>query len=276
MATRQLALTKFQRLRIRLRGIPVFLYHGLTNVVDAKVPAREKKYWLSAAQFQAHLSQIHREGSQVVLLRGLWNRTAVLNHEKPLAVLTFDDGRASDYQIAYPLLLEADARAEFFVNTATIGEPGFLTWQQVSEMHRMGMSFQSHSHDHIDLSRLPARMVARQLRESKHRLEDRLGYSVDFLAAPYGILNNHIVEVAQEEGYRAVCNSRSWPALPGAPIVNRIAVYRHTMPREFHQLLARRPGPFAKRTARTTLIFLPKYLLLHFRSPQPGMCASEE
>ena len=55
---------------------------------------------------------------------------------------TFDDGRATDYEVAFPLLLAAGVRAEFFVNTATIERAGHLTWSQIMEMHRAGMSFQ--------------------------------------------------------------------------------------------------------------------------------------
>ena len=62
-----------------------------------------------------------------------------------------DTGEAA--AVGDPLLVEASlglgeaagARAEFFINTATIGQPGYLTWGQVAEMHRAGMSFQSRS-----------------------------------------------------------------------------------------------------------------------------------
>ena len=51
---------------------------------------------------------------------------------------------------------------------------------------------------------------------------------VDFLAAPYGLLDRRVLDTAREVGYQAVCGSLSWPARPGAAIVNRVAVYRNT------------------------------------------------
>jgi peptidoglycan/xylan/chitin deacetylase (PgdA/CDA1 family) len=196
----------------------------------------------------------------------MWAGLAGRENGGPSVVLTFDDGRASDFEVAFPLLLEAGTRAEFFVNTAAIGRPGFLSWRQMAEMQARGMSFQSHGHDHVDLTPLPRRVVEWQLDESKRRLEDRLGSPVEFLAAPYGRLSRRVVEVAGQVGYRAVCTSRSWPARPGARLVDRIAIYRHTTPGEFSRLLGGHAIPYVIRAARATLLFAPKRLLLR-RAP---------
>jgi len=261
---------------LRLGGVPVFVYHGLTSSAETEMPLRERKYWVSMSKFQGHLNEIQAEGYRVTLLRELWNPTDTLNSEKPVVVLTFDDGRTSDYQVAYPLLLEAGVRADFFVNTATISKPGFLNWQHIAEMQRAGMSFQSHGHDHVDLSRLPLHALEWQLGNSKHLLEDRLGCAVDFLAVPYGLLDRRVVEVALQVGYRAVCTSWSWPARPGVRTVNRIAVYRHTTLREFQRLLLGSPVCYAARTARTVFLYLPKHLLLRFWPNRLGVRILEE
>lgn len=276
MATDQLASAKFQRPQLRLGGLPVFLYHGFSASSGVEIHPRKRKYWISEIQFRGHLEQIRRGGYHVVPLREAWSDDgALLARNSPL-VLTFDDGWASDYQVVYPLLLDAGVRADFFVNTATIGEQGFLSWQQIVEMQRTGMSFQSHSHDHVDLVRLPARLLEQQLRDSKRGLEDRLGCSVDFLAVPYGLLNSRVVEVARQEGYRAVCTSWSWPAWPGVRTVNRVPIYRHTTSREFSQLLAGNPVFYLARVTRWALAYMPKRLLLRFRPDQLTVCVLEE
>lgn len=258
--------------RLRLGGVPVFTYHGLLHSEEIEVPSRERKYWIPGARFREQLNQIRGSGYQVRLLGELWNATDTPQALGPSAVLTFDDGLASDYEIACPLLLEAGMRATFFVNTATVGERGFLNWGQIVEMQRGGMSFQSHSHNHVYLTWLPIGQLERQLRESKRMLQDRLGQSVEFLAAPYGDLNGRVLEVARRVGYRAMCNSRSWPTRPGERTANRVVVYRHTTPREFHQLLTGSPVCYAARAARETLKSFAQRLLLRFwPSPPPGM-----
>ena len=271
MATGQLI-----RGRLGLGGTPVFLYHGLTLSSIPGYPLGERKYWVSAAQFRDHLALTRREGHQVVLLRDFWNSADGSKRQHLPVALTFDDGNCSDYEIAFPLLLEAGNRAEFFVNTAAVGRKGFLSWQQINEMRRAGMSFQSHSHDHVDLSILPLRERERQLKLSKQILEARLGREVEFVAVPYGGLSTEVVEVAMQVGYRAVCTSRSWPAQPGAQLVNRAVVYSNTSPRAYEGLLVGRPTSYAIRTAREAILFLPKRVLLRFLRPQAVAAALED
>ncbi len=275
MATGQLASTLIRRLPPRLRGVPVFLYHGLTAGTPVEGPSREEKYWVSANHFRDQLKLIRQAGCRVALLRALWSVGEATDAPRPGAVLTFDDGRASNYEVAFPLLQEAGVSGEFFVNTSRIGEPGFLSWQQMDEMHRAGMSFQSHSHEHVDLSRLRPSELARQLGASKQLLEDRLGRSVEFLAVPYGLLNEQLVKVAQQLGYRGVCNSWSWPVRPGARLVSRVPVYRRTTPDQFRGFLAGDAVCYVARAARTALFYLPKQVLLRYCPSLLGVQVSE-
>ena len=270
MATGQLI-----RGRLGLSGTPVFLYHGLTLSSIPECPLRERKYWVSATQFRDHLACIRREGHQVALLREFWNSADESKRQHLPVALTFDDGNCSDYQIAFPLLLEAGYRADFFVNTATVGTKGFLNWQQINEMQRAGMSFQSHCHDHVYLSRLPLGETERQLKLSKQILEARLGREVEFVAVPYGDLSSKTVAVAMRTSYRALCTSWSWPARPGANLVNRVAVYSSTGQRAYTELLAGRPVSYATRAAREAALFLPKRVLLRFLRPQPVATVQE-
>lgn len=266
MATRQL-IPGCQPL-LRLAGVPVFVYHGLTKGGDSSPPTSEKKYWLMPDQFRSQLREIRGCGQQVARLHELWNSPN--GNLPPAIVLTFDDGLASDYEEAFPILLENAAGAEFFVNTATIGHPGFLTWRQIDEMRRAGMSFQSHSHEHVALSTLPECELRRQLKDSKQILEDRLGKPANFLAAPYGVLNRRVVEAALEAGYQAVCSTRSLPARPGAKVVNRVVLYQYTTPRQFRRLLDRRLLGYLSRMA-----WAPLYRAKSLLSRLPAICFSD-
>jgi peptidoglycan/xylan/chitin deacetylase (PgdA/CDA1 family) len=180
-------------------------------------------------------------------------------------VLTFDDGRAADYEVAFPLLLAAGARGEFFINTAKVGRPGYLTWSRIDEMHRAGMSFQSHSHDHIPLPTLPARLLRNQIRTSKRLIEDFLGRGVDFLAAPHGLVDRRVVDAAQDAGYRAVCVSRGWPARPGGDVVSRVTVLRDTTDAQFGAILARQPQAYLPAVARALVTRLQHRVALRRR-----------
>jgi peptidoglycan/xylan/chitin deacetylase (PgdA/CDA1 family) len=258
MGTGQLANATPHRLVRRLEGSPVLTYHGITDGSRPPVSRREQKYWISASQFQKHVEFFRCAHCQVTALADFWSSPAVA---ESLVVLTFDDGRASDYEMAFPRLLEAGFEATFFVNTATIGSAGHLTWSQIQEMHRFGMAFQSHSHDHLYLSELPPIEIEEQLVMSKQLLEDRLGTSVSFLATPYGDTSNSVATLAIEVGYRAVCTSRNWPAKPRGRFISRAVIYGTTTTQALRLLVDRSPLAYCSRMARTGLLCMPKELL---------------
>lgn len=253
--------------RMRLGGRPVLMYHGVLGAHEIAEGDREGKYWIPEGLLRTHLAVIGEGGRRAAPLRETWD---VRSSGRPVT-LSFDDGRASDYEVACPVLVAGGATAEFFVNTATVGAPGFLSWVQMREMLRVGMSFQSHSHDHVALVGLPPRVLEQQLVRSKETLEDRLGVRIDFLAAPYGFCDRQVVEVARRVGYRAVCDSVSWLARPGASVVNRIAVYPGTSAGALGRLLDGHPVPFARRAVRAGLTHVPKRLLLRLRPGRLGV-----
>jgi peptidoglycan/xylan/chitin deacetylase (PgdA/CDA1 family) len=245
---------------LRLRGVPVLIYHGVAGATEAHRVPPDDKYWILEDTFRDHLALVRRAGYSAALLGDVWR------HHRPPAspsvVLSVDDGRACDYATTYPRLLDAGVRAEFFVNTASIGTPGFLEWSHVAEMHRTGMSFQSHGHDHVSMIGLSPAALRRQLADSKRILEGRLGSPVDFLAVPYGLLSRRVVGAAEEAGYLGICTSRAWPASPGARIVNRVVVHRHTTLDDLGRLLRRHPAPYLRAAARGALVYAPTRLLL--------------
>lgn len=278
MAESQLAERGPRRPRLSLGGVPVFVFHGLTESSKLEVSRRERKYWIGAGQFQNHLNEICRRKYIVKTLAEFWASSHPLNPLEPTVVLTFDDGLASAYEIAYPRLREAGLRAEFFVNTATLGKAGFLNWNQITEMQSSGMSFQSHSRDHVYLTWLSTPALEMQLKDSKQILEERLGRPVEFLSAPYGDLNARVVELAQQVGYRAVCSTRSWPATPGTQKVNRVAIYSHNTPADLSRLLTGDLVRYGGRAVRALLIRIPKFVLTAIcPSPPPhGSAPLEE
>ncbi len=255
-----------------LRGTPVLMYHGMAARPPASAAA-DTKYWVTPVAFRQHLVQIRHGGYHTALLEDLWgtaSQTGRVPSMTASVVLTFDDGRATDYDVAFPLLLEAGARAEFFINTAMIGQPGYLSWDQVRHMQRAGMSFQSHGHNHVALVGLSEEQLAVQLELSKRVLTERLVRPVDFLAVPYGFVNQHIVSAARAAGYRAVCTSRRWPAWPGLETVDRVAVYRHTTGRQFNAILQRRPLAYLPGLTKTAIGYVPKRVLLKLRPDRLG------
>jgi peptidoglycan/xylan/chitin deacetylase (PgdA/CDA1 family) len=253
--------------RLRLRGARVLLYHGVGELAGGDL-----RYAVSPTQLAGHLEQIRRAGHPVVPLARFWSGLAG-DAEAPAVALTFDDGRASDYRQAFPLLLERGLVADFFVNPGTMGRAGYLGWNEAREMARAGMRFQSHAYEHVYLTPLSAALLERQLVDSKRRVEDELGRVVEFLAAPYGDVNRRVRQAARAAGYRAVCTSWDWPARAGRGTVSRVAVYAGTTPREMTRLLRGDPFLYLRRAGRSALLYPAKRAVMRL---WPGRLAARE
>lgn len=127
--------------------------------------------------------------------------------EDPRWMLTFDDGCLSDYEVVFPLLVERNIQATFFIITDKIGVPGHIGWSQIEEMHRHGMCIGSHSRSHRRMNTLSTQDAMLEFAESKKVLEDGLGASVDVFSYPYGECSRELHTIGFEAGYRYLCSS---------------------------------------------------------------------
>ena len=275
MAAGQLSRGAERRAWLAIQGVPVFLYHEIVDGSEFSCRPQTQKYAVISQQFRDQLAQIKNSCYRVRSVRDIAESPDCIGQDR-LAGITFDDGCSSDYEKAFPLLLEAGLRADFFLNTANIGKPGYLNWEQIREMQKLGMAFHSHGHSHVVLSTLDQRAVESELGTSRKILEDKLGCSVDFLAAPYGLLNRRVIREAFRLGYRGVCNSRQWTARVGSRCINRVAVFRQTSPAEFHRLLQCHPVPYIIRSLRSAIFYLPRQILLRIQPAQLGVQVLEK
>jgi peptidoglycan/xylan/chitin deacetylase (PgdA/CDA1 family) len=259
---------------VNLGGTPVFLYHGITSREGRNGSARERKFRISEAAFREQIQAIRTSARRVASLRELVGTGANGSNRgsnlKNVAVITFDDGLASDYEIAFPMLAAERIAAEFFINPAYVGTAGFLTWAQIAEMQRSGMSFQSHGYEHVDLARLSIEEMERQMMLSKQIIENKCGKAVDFISAPYGRASRQMIRMAMKCGYSKVCTSRNWPARQGGMVVNRVAIYSKTTVLAFERLLAGNAFDYAARNVRAAMLFLPKAAAARLGWPRKG------
>ena len=88
-----------------------------------------------------------------------------------------------------------------------IDESGFqelhpLSWDMVSEMHRVGMTIGSHTKTHALLTNESWQRVAHETTDSRLTLERKLGTQITHFAYPDGRFNAVVVRLVAEAGYR--------------------------------------------------------------------------
>lgn len=121
---------------------------------------------------------------------------------KPV-LITFDDGYIDNYTNAYPILKKYGLRATIFVIPSfTSVYPNYMTWEQLKEMEKNGITVESHTYSHPKLEELPDDEIRNELINSKNMLEAELGHPIEFLAYPTGTYNLHIAGIAQDVGYK--------------------------------------------------------------------------
>ena len=196
----------------------------------AAVAVTHRPYAISPADFRAHLMAAHAAGPRTITAGQLPSEMSAR-----FFCLTFDDGCASDYTDAFPVLLELGMRATFFVVPTLVDEPGYVTWSELREMAAAGMEIGSHSLTHPFLHELDAAGVRREFGDSKRMLEDRLGAVIRSASLPRGWEPPHAAPVLEELGYSVFCTSRVGWWHPGDhPLsVPRIAVRRSMQAEEF-------------------------------------------
>ena len=190
----------------------VLLYH---NVGRAPRGGGLPQHWVEPGLLRAHIRYLRRVGYELVCAaRARAWLEGEPGPERP-ALITFDDGLASLYELALPVLREERAPAVVFMvagevggrttwmpNPAHRGEP-MLSWEQLRELQAAGVAIGSHGLTHARLTELPRERVAEELGESKRRLESGLGTAVEMVAYPDGACDAATEQAAREAGYRA-------------------------------------------------------------------------
>ena len=121
-----------------------------------------------------------------------------LSFPKHSLAITFDDGYQSVYEEAFPILQRYSFSATVFL---TVGAKGnrtaakrlpqmegrsMLSWGEIKEMRRYGVSFGAHTLTHPDLTRLPLAQAQAEICGSKEIIENALGEPADCFAYPFG------------------------------------------------------------------------------------------
>jgi len=179
------------------------MYHHI-EVPPAGASELRRSLSVTPSDFETQLLFLEKEGYQAISLRDL---ALYLTQGAPLperpVLLTFDDGYRDNYTYAFPLLKRFGFSATFFLVTAPIdaANPDFVSWDEVKEMSRAGMSFEPHSLDHPDMRGRSMEFLVYQILASKGAIEERTGETCRFFAYPSGRYDQSVIDVLQSADF---------------------------------------------------------------------------
>jgi peptidoglycan/xylan/chitin deacetylase (PgdA/CDA1 family) len=208
---------------VPIRKVRYLTFHGLGRP-ERTLPQGEANYWLDPGFFEFILDRVR---------------------EEPDVYITFDDGNSSDFHIALPALIKRKLRARFFVVSERMGQPGFLSADQVKELDNAEMSIGSHGTQHRPWAQLSPKLLKEELELSRKALELLLKKPVDEAACPFGSYNRRVLNHIRSSGYKAVFTSDQGPAIKGRWFSPRNTIVRTDNVNSLESILRSDPKGFS-------------------------------
>ncbi|NLM52429.1 MAG: polysaccharide deacetylase family protein [Firmicutes bacterium] len=248
--------------------VPILLYHHLADETGPLIISKE--------QFAAHMKALAENGYTAVSLQQLvdYVEKGVELPPKPV-VITFDDGYASNYEIAYPILKKYNLKATIFPIVSLVGKDTYkdtaqaiyphFNYEQAREMVASGLiEIQSHSYDmhqHKAFEGETAREAMEPLAgekeeafiaalrtdfaRSRQELEAQIGKPVFALAYPLGKYSDLTEVILSQMGVKVTLSTEPGinTLIKGLPqslrALKRINVDENTSADELLQILSR-------------------------------------
>src|SRR5437867_10088660 len=225
----------------------IFCYHRLVDKI--RYPGTE----ITPAAFEAQMKELKDRGITVISMQDLlaWKR-GEKNIPPRCAVITFDDGYKSQYEVAWPIMKKYGYPFTMFIYTegvrgGSLGGGGAITWEQLADMRDNGVDIEAHSATHQDLreghtitlaspggKKTRTKLTGPQYEQwvqnevvgSKQLLEQRLGIKVNCFAVPFGNYNEHVKELARNAGFEAMFTVYGQPITFTSPLdsIGRYAI----------------------------------------------------
>src|SRR5437588_9106523 len=217
----------------------VYGYHRFVNQV------RRPDTEITPQAFEQQMRELKNRGITVISMQDFlaWKR-GEKNIPPRCAVITFDDGWKSQYEVAWPIMKKFGYPVTMFIYTegvrgGSLGGGEAITWEQLADMRDNGVDIQAHTATHQDLREGHTVMVIEpggkrtkkkltgadyekwvqnEVVGCKELLEQRLGIKVNCFAVPFGNYNEHVKELARNAGYEAMFTVYGQPITHTSPM----------------------------------------------------------
>lgn len=119
---------------------------------------------------------------------------------KTTVSITFDDG-VDDQIAARSILARYRMHATFYIISSKVGQPGYLTLDQIRGLRADGNEIGSHTVHHVRLTDLHGDALRGELCGSRSDLQN-MGFTINSISYPFGHSTAETEQVTAECGYR--------------------------------------------------------------------------
>jgi peptidoglycan/xylan/chitin deacetylase (PgdA/CDA1 family) len=178
--------------------IPVLVYHSISD--------DKSNLSLKINNFETQIKFLNKSGFKTVSF------DEIDKNKKKQIIITFDDGYKDTCQFALPILKKYNFKATCFLVSNLIGKKNswdslrddfisknLMNTEDINEWIKNGMFIGSHSHNHVDLTKLNEFELEKDLDFSKKTLEDKFGKEINNFCYPFGKVNKYVFEVCKKK-----------------------------------------------------------------------------
>lgn len=197
-------------------------FHGI-GPRRRELESEEEGYWVSRDQFLAILDEVTDWAS---------------------VDISFDDGNASDVEIALPALQDRGLSGTFYVLVGRLDQPGSLHAEDLRTLTAAGMEVGTHGWNHVPWTGLASSTFRQEVTQARSWLADVTGRPVRKAALPLGRYDRRVLTGLREEAYERVSTSDRALARSGAWLSPRFSVHADDSPSSLWEIVsaAARPG----------------------------------
>ncbi len=189
-------------------------------------------YKLDVEDLERHFEQVRRVAHERVST--IHETLAAPSRHRIPVLLTFDDGGVSAATYTADLLERLGWRGHFFVTGNLIDTPGFLSVQQIRDLHSRGHIIGSHSWTHPSrMSSCSWETLVDEWTRSAGRLSDILGEKVEVASVPGGYYARKVARAAAASGIRILFTSEPVKRIgevAGCKVLGRYSLLRGMRP----------------------------------------------
>lgn len=196
--------------------VPVLLYHS----VDQQWTPQYRNWCVTPGLFAEHLAVIDALGFTCLTVSALVDAVETgTMPPRPLAI-TFDDGRADFAIWAAPLLQQHGMAATIYLVTGCLGgtsswmpmeaerDKPMMAWSDVVALGGTGIECGAHTVTHPQLDLIGLDAARREIEQSRHDLEQRVGLPVRSFAYPHGYFSRPVRDLVVAAGFDSACAVR--------------------------------------------------------------------
>ncbi len=193
------------KIEILPANVPILVYHSI-SIDNKNISLKNQQFFVEQKMFEKQILYLKEKGYDIISFGTLVDHISKsLPFDKKSVVFTFDDGDENQYLNAFPILKKHGVTATFFIYTNPIGRnKHFMTWEQVIELDKAGMTIADHTKYHPFLKKITdPKVLINEIVDSKNIIEKKLGKKVLFFAYPFYQTSPDSIALLKKSGYTA-------------------------------------------------------------------------